>query len=72
MSWFSTMILYFLIFDTLVIILGGFGAAYAIMADIDPWKQKLWDRAIPAVALLIASHFAAAVVLVFANFLLQV
>lgn len=68
MNWYPTVVLYLGLFDASVIMLGGVIGAFVILMGWD--AQKLWERVFPAVAMLIGSNVAAAIILAATRWLL--
>lgn len=61
MSWYPTIVLYFGLFDAGAIMAGGLVTAFIILMGWD--AKKLWERIWPALATLIGSNIAAALIL---------
>lgn len=61
MPWYSNAIFYMGIFDAAVLLLGGLVAALVVLMGWD--AARIWDRVGPAVAAMIGSNVAAAVIL---------
>ncbi len=68
MSWYPTVVLYFGLFDAGVIMLGGVVASFVILMGWD--AKKLWERIFPALATVIGSNVAAAIILAATRWLL--